>query len=645
MAVDITDREAVRRFHLAVYGASEGHDMGWTGDINSCDPGTTALDYQAAVIRRVNYYRALVGVPADVTLDSTHHAEVQSTAFIMSRNSIIAHDLPDDAICYTAEGDAAAGKSNLAIGAAGPEAIDGYMADWGINNRAVGHRRWLIVPQQESLATGDVPDVSGVESYARANAVYVIGDGLWDPRPAVRDEFVAWPPPGYVPYSVMPVRWSLSYPEADFESASVTVTLGGVPQSIVVEPLAYYQGENSIVWYLASLDPSAGYSWPQPASDTVYSVTVSNVVIAGSPRSFSYQVKVFDPYVPGPDAAAAELAGPDSVPVGSPTTYGLSPLGDVTTFEWIEGAASLLTAVEGADTDLGPFVADITPGYDPRAQKPKFQYSKCYLLTHVAPVPGDEYLTHSGTLLPGAGAALNFECRVSNATEWQEGQVQVSLDDGTSWETLYRRTGWYDEENDFWGDLWFNPVTVSLAAYEGRLIRVRFVYHYIAGNGHSYYPWNPDLTWHNGIGFYIEDVAFENVQLLGEVSSHETDASTGVVFTPPVAGSYALAARGLLFGEYPLEWGPARLVTAAGEAPLSVSFDGVPSVAAGTFKATIRLSRSQPGATILVERASSAGGAWATDGQAIVTTLESGLRYQVSAPASGGAGFLRVRVP
>lgn len=641
-SVDITDREAVRRFHLAIYGASEGRAIDWTGDYGSCDSGTTSVEFQEAVIRRVNYYRALVGVPGDVVLDHAYHPSVQSTAYIMSRNGIIAHDLPDDAECYTAEGDAAAGESNLAIGANGPDAIDGYMADWGPNNWPVGHRRWLIVPQQQEMATGDVPGTNG---YSPANAIRVIGDTLWDPRPNVRDEFVAWPPPGYVPYAVMPVRWSFSYPDADFSAASVSVRKGGVLQAIEAEPLAGGRGENTIVWHLTSLDTLKEYSWPKPAADTTYDVTVSNVILAGSPREFSYQVKIFDPAVPTPGASSTELTGPTSLPVGVPAAYSLPAIEGVSTFEWVDGNADLLTTVEGADVDLGPFVADISPGYDPRGQKPKFETSKCFLLTHTEPV--DQHLTHSGALLPGPGAILNFETRVSNATEGQVGLVQVSMDDGSSWETIYSRAGWYeyDEESEtgnYLSDLWFNEVTLPLDAYEGRLIRVRFVYHYVPGN--SYILWDPEVSWHNGIGFYVENVSFENVHVLTDISSHDTDAETGVVFTPPVAGTYALAARGLLFGEYPLEWGPAKLVTASGEAPPTVTFEAVPSVVGGMFMASVGLSPAKPSVVLTVERAASAAGPWSVDAQASVTTLQAGARYQISRPASGDAGFIRLRV-
>src|SRR5205809_968253 len=39
---------------------------------------------------------------------------------------------------------AAAGKSNIALGNAGPDAITAYIEDFGGNNAAAGHRRWIL---------------------------------------------------------------------------------------------------------------------------------------------------------------------------------------------------------------------------------------------------------------------------------------------------------------------------------------------------------------------------------------------------------------------------------------------------------------------------------------------------------------------
>ena len=142
---------------------------------------------------------------------------------MMSANNQLSHSPSPTWQCYTPEGAAAAGKSDLFLGVYGWDAISGYVRDPGDFNGAVGHRRWILYPQTQTMGTGDLPPTGGSSS----NALWVIDGHVWDPRPATRDMFVAWPPPGYVPYQVVFPRWSFSYPNADFSQASVTMTLDG----------------------------------------------------------------------------------------------------------------------------------------------------------------------------------------------------------------------------------------------------------------------------------------------------------------------------------------------------------------------------------------------------------------------------------
>ena len=127
-------------------------------------------------------------------------------------------------LCYTGDGANAAGNSNLAIGGAGPAAISLYILDNGSNNTAVGHRRWILYPQTQTMATGDVSASGG---YPAANATWVFDSNYGGPRPDTRDGFVSWPPPGFVPYPTVWNRWSFSYPNADFAAATVTVSSNG----------------------------------------------------------------------------------------------------------------------------------------------------------------------------------------------------------------------------------------------------------------------------------------------------------------------------------------------------------------------------------------------------------------------------------
>lgn len=61
------------------------------------------------------------------------------------------------------------------------------------------------------VGTGDIPlvlgaaDASGWRAGVGANAIYFqdAPNNFWGARPTVRDSFVAWPPKGFVPYTVL----------------------------------------------------------------------------------------------------------------------------------------------------------------------------------------------------------------------------------------------------------------------------------------------------------------------------------------------------------------------------------------------------------------------------------------------------------
>jgi uncharacterized protein YkwD len=298
--VDPSSRSASQQFYRDYYLPANSAEIGWTGSHAACDPGTTSPAYRQAQIDRVNYFRAMAGVPAEVVVNETWSAKAQHAALMMSSNNALNHTPPATWMCYTADGAEAAGKSNLSLGAIGPAAVDAYMKDRGAGNTAVGHRRWLLYPQSVAMGAGDVPVAAGRNG---ANALWVVDNGTFgSPRPATRDTYVAWPPPGYVPFQVTYPRWSFSYPGADFSAATVTVTKNSDPISVSLEPITNGFGENTIAWIPDGMNHAA--NWPRPAADVAYQVSLSNVVIGGSAQAFSYDVTIFDP-----DAIAADFDG------------------------------------------------------------------------------------------------------------------------------------------------------------------------------------------------------------------------------------------------------------------------------------------------------------------------------------------------
>ncbi|MCI5146323.1 MAG: CAP domain-containing protein, partial [Candidatus Electrothrix sp. AR3] len=222
LSVDPQSLQASKDFYYSHYVGSEGVAMNWTGDHTLCDAGTTSQAYKDARLLELNYFRAMAGVPAEVTFSSEYNAKAQEAALMMSVNSELSHDPPSSWTCYTADGAEAAGKSNIMMGSPSlSHHIAGYMKDSGSNNSSCGHRRWVLYPQTQLMGTGDVPAAAPTYQWA-TNPLWVFDSHTWDLRPATREEYVAWPPSGYVPSQVVYPRWSFTYPDAGFGSAAVT---------------------------------------------------------------------------------------------------------------------------------------------------------------------------------------------------------------------------------------------------------------------------------------------------------------------------------------------------------------------------------------------------------------------------------------
>ncbi|MEM7133483.1 MAG: CAP domain-containing protein [Chloroflexota bacterium] len=311
LAVNLSDRQESMAFYQAVYLPSNDIPSEWDGDVANCVAGSTSSAFRQAVVRRINYFRAMAGIPADVVLSEEYNRKAQLAALMMSANEQLDHTPPDSWDCYTDDGAEAAGSSNLYLGVSSAESIDGYIRDPGDSNAYVGHRTWILYPQIRAMGTGDIPRT---EENPEANALWVF-DNLWEPRPATREEFVSWPPPGYVPYMVVYPRWSFSFPDADFSEASVSVMADGVAVPLAVEAASERGRRSVLVWRMNGM----GHwdQWAQPAQDMAYNVTISNVKIGEQTRTFDYQVMLFDPDVAGDEEPPVML----NHAVGAPGSF------------------------------------------------------------------------------------------------------------------------------------------------------------------------------------------------------------------------------------------------------------------------------------------------------------------------------------
>lgn len=301
--LDTTDRQAVLDSYNTEFSRAVPA-IEWTGNRSTCRAGSTSGAYRRAIMDRVNWFRSVAGVPANVTENATYSAKAQKAALMMSVSDRLSHD-PDPSFgCYTNGGDQAAGSSNLYLGRTGPHAVTGYMLDPGAGNVSVGHRNWILHPTVRQFGTGDTPG-PGRQS---TNTLWVI-DNAFGSQPQLResDGFVAWPARGYVHGAVVFPRWSFSLRGADLGAATVATQRMERGQVVETIPSPIVFGNDSVgapfsivVWEPVGIDTS-------PSVDTTYRVTVGNVVVGSQRKTFSYDVTVIGD-APVPQASPAEVA-------------------------------------------------------------------------------------------------------------------------------------------------------------------------------------------------------------------------------------------------------------------------------------------------------------------------------------------------
>lgn len=284
--VDPRSRAYAVSLYQQDYLGTANIDPAWTGNIGTCNAGTTSQAFRNAVLRRINYYRVMAGIPAVGALNPSYNQMDQEAALMMAANQDLNHTPPDTWLCYSQAGYNGASSSNLAMGANGPEAISLYMNDGGVSS--LGHRRWVLYPQTQEMGTGDI-DAPG-SWMSVTNAMKSWDTHIWDARPATLDPFVAWPPAAYIPYPVVYPVWSFSVANANFSNASVEVTSGGLPVTVTVSRPPNGYGENTLAFKACNCS-----TWPNPGADRAYRVTIRNVLLGGVLCDYSYTVTIIDP--------------------------------------------------------------------------------------------------------------------------------------------------------------------------------------------------------------------------------------------------------------------------------------------------------------------------------------------------------------
>ncbi|MBP7948432.1 MAG: hypothetical protein KA004_02165 [Verrucomicrobiales bacterium] len=530
------------RFYLASEGASAV--MGWTGNYDTCTPGTTSSAFRTMIRRRVNFFRAMAGMPATISFDAFSAGNERGDSIMVPANTskstcaqnaallqavanegsppnpdpILSHNPPQTWFCWTAEGWNGSRHGNLALTYSGPEAIDAYMeeadgTDVGLN-ADVGHRRLMLYSRAQDMASGDAP--GDAFRYA-SNCLYVVGnEAATGPV-----QFTAWPPAGYCPHSLVYPRWSLSHPAANFSNATVAMTNSAgtnIPVTLWSRSRTDL-GDNTISW-----DPAPGMIIPPTLtnpSDKLYNVTVSNIIIGTQPLSHSYQVRLMDPSNLGSTPVVTGMPDPPQngaaysvvpFPAADSNDVFMAARQNGTTFSNGAESAAAFSAPQTNTQTLGQVRSTVV--FAPRTG------ASAYHLTLTSANYGPQNISLTSSFIPSPASILTFFIQSRFLSSGSKLAIQATTDDGSSWKEVWAQTAPVDvlsTASSGFNSAW-QERSVALGGYAGKIIRLRISFarqnSYVDGITHNH-------------GVFVDDLSVSNCQLMGAPVRTPVDPASG----------------------------------------------------------------------------------------------------------------------
>jgi len=546
ISIDPDNRWQVRDFYKAVFLTTDLTQPGWTGDYGSGDGGSVSKEWLLATQDRINYFRAMAGVPANVRFDPERNAACQEAALMLSVRGQLSHTPSPDWLWYTEAGAEAARHGNLSLGSTGPQAVDGYISDFGPNNGHVGHRRWLLYPQTDVMGSGDVPgDVD--KGWFSSNVTWVIPDEARE-RPPTRDPYVAWPPRGYVPANLVYSRWSFSCPDADFSETTVSMTRDGVPLPLTMEALSVGQmGDPTIVWVPDGMCTTSRECWELMGPQETIHVQVSHVRIEGSYEDFAYSVAIFDSRLAGGEEIPTTLTATGPVVAGASTSF------TSTSRPWSEAIEARVCRTQPvhaaftAEEALNGWIPQISDGYTPVQDKRVTEGDFAYHLAN-PDASMQALVIDKEFIVTGPDPTLSFYSSLAWATENQVAAVQVNQGGGSGWESIWEQVGPVEANSAF------QQVVIDLSPWMQRSVSFRFIYDAVGGS--YYFNTQPEIGW-----------AFDEVNITGVTEIVESRLTSPSPVGTPIELIFQdtepayLQAREIAFGGFPLDWGPLQKIT------------------------------------------------------------------------------------
>jgi hypothetical protein len=318
---------------------------------------------------------------------------------------------------------------------------------------------------------------------------------------------------------------------------------------------------------------------------------------------------------------APTISGPNPASLNVANSYTFTAIPGATAYQWQEALLSPYSTVEGAENGLANVNVSVSSGYSVITNSEHASGTHSFDLVHSQPTA--QVLTLKPTLLVGATSQLTFAELLGYAFSNETASAQISTDGGQNWQAVWSKSG--NTGNQAVDSAFVNQA-VSLAAYGGQSIQVRFVYDY---NGGYYFPGG------TGVGLFLDNIAVSNAKQVLNPVTNSVASGTSFTFTPTAITNYLLEVRPQI-NSRTFAWGPALQLSVTTATPTPIlSLVTSPVVSGGQVQLDVMVTNYKTGMVLHLLKATSLAGPWTTDGSATLQTIVANSQFRFTTSTSG----------
>jgi hypothetical protein len=218
------------------------------------------------------------------------------------------------------------------------------------------------------------------------------------------------------------------------------------------------------------------------------------------------------------------LAVPARVTAGTEETIPFTAVPAATGYVLRTGSLVPASFVEGAEDGASDVTIVAGPGHQVISAATSHSGANAFHLCN--PDFADESVVLERRIIPSPRSELRFASRLGFATPAQVARVQVSTDEGASWQSVYSQVG---------GDVVefsFEERSVSLASFAGSVIRVRFLFEFTSGSAFT----QTDVS----VGFHVDDIRVSDADEIVGTADTALGETPEFVFAPDSPGRFFL---------------------------------------------------------------------------------------------------------